>query len=144
MEKNKAVPQSSTTSRLGQIIITPPSLVTLEPRGETRIRAAIHLLSHPEGVTEFSINRAANCMSGRNYPTNFEREQGVTLIKRRIKNPRTGNSHTEYLIAGRDSAERLAEYILHMQRRYHCHLIEPDDLAQLVDRFPIEQEVCNV
>jgi len=145
MEYKKSAIQNSTTSSIlvEKITLAPRSCFAPDPRGETRIRAAIHLLSQPEGVTEFSINMAANCMSGRNYPTDFEREQEVTLIKRRVKNQLTGKSHTEYQIADRDSAERLAKYILHMQRRYHCHLIEPDDLAQLIDCYPMEQEMRN-
>lgn len=138
-KKNKAAPQSGTTSNNDVHHNMPVNSYHSipEPRGVTRIMAAIHLLSCPAGVTEHSINVAAKCMSGRNYPTDFEREQGITLIKARLRNTHSGKRYTRYQIADHASAAKLAKYILHLQGRYSFQAAIADELMKMAACYPV-------
>lgn len=49
------------------------------------LKALLHILATPYGVSEKSINRAANKMSGRNVPTDLDRQNNIKFIKPRVK-----------------------------------------------------------
>jgi len=48
-----------------------------------RLKAMIHILTTPQGVSEKSINRTAHSMSGRNVPTDLQRQHNILLKKPR-------------------------------------------------------------
>jgi hypothetical protein len=49
-------------------------------RAEKKLRILLHILRSPQGVSEKSINSAANVMSGRNYSTQLQRDNDILLV----------------------------------------------------------------
>jgi hypothetical protein len=83
-----------------------------------RLKAMVHILLTPDGVSEKSINSVAHSMSGRNVPTDLERKHNIGL-----KKPRTrlraidGSFYSIYELQDMEQVHKLVKLIL-----YYCSL----------------------
>jgi len=90
------------------------------------LKAMLHILNTPIGVSEKSINKAANKMSGRNIPTSLERKNDILFKKpRKRKLAPDGSKYSVYQLKDIEQVYKLTRTI-----KRHC----------LAHRFdPIEQ-----
>ena len=96
-----------------------------------QLRAMLHILATPQGVSEKSINRAANKMSGRNVPTDLERKHNIMFIspRRRLTAP-DGSRYSLYQLQDQSQVYKLIDLI-----KRHC----------LLHKFkPIEQNYFDL
>ncbi len=81
-----------------------------------QLKAMLHILTTPSGVSEKSINRAARKMSGRNVPTDLERQHNIKFIKPRIRKlAPDGSRYSIYQLEDIEQVYRLIKLIEH-----HC------------------------
>ena len=126
-DKNKATPESAA------LTITSNS----NTEATKKLRAMLFILETPQGVTEKSINRAANVMSGRNYPTNLQRKHGIMLaLPKDRRRGEDGSLYTVYKLESPKEARKLAALILHHCRKYSLSPPDKECLASLDDCFP--------
>lgn len=126
-DKNKATPEGAaqTTSS------------NTNTEATKKLRAMVYILETPQGVTEKSINRAANVMSGRNYPTNLQRKYGIMLAQpKERRKSEDGSLYTVYQLKGPKEARKLAALILHHCRKYGLTPPDKERLAKLAEYFP--------
>lgn len=77
-----------------------------------RLKAMIHILATPSGVSEKSINKAAHSMSGRNIPTNLERIHNIRLKKPRTRlKARDGSLYSIYQLQDIEQVYKLVVLI---------------------------------
>lgn len=103
------------------------NLIAKNLKQSKRLKAMIHILITPKGVSEKSINRAAHSMSGRNIATDLERIHNIRLKKprRRLK-ARDGSLYSLYELQDIDQVYKLIELIKH-----HC----------LIHKLPMLEEL---
>lgn len=102
-----------------------------------RLKAMLHILNTPHGVSEKSINKAASCMSGRNFPTDLERTYNIQTIKPRTRRTAPdGSLYSIYQLMDIDQVRKLIELIKH-----YClvHRLPPVDQT-LIDRAVLKFE----
>ncbi|MGK0376793.1 MAG: hypothetical protein ACJA1Z_000597 [Patiriisocius sp.] len=81
-----------------------------------QLKAMLHILSTPHGVSEKSINRAASKMSGRNVPTDLERKHNIKFVKPRIRKlAPDGSRYSIYQLEDIEQVNKLIKLIKH-----HC------------------------
>jgi hypothetical protein len=137
--KNK----NGTTSNHQDSTINTVNISTKNIRAVKRLKVLVHFLYNPQGVTEKSINRAAHVMSGRNYPTQLQRQHNIILANRieRVKD-KEGCYYSVYRLKNKEQAHKLVDLIIrHCQ---HYKLACPDELGMrlLADNFPNRGEVA--
>lgn len=92
-----------------------------------RLKAMIHILTTPEGVSEKSINKAAHSMSGRNIATDLERIHNIRLKKPRTRlRARDQSLYSVYELLDMEQVCKLIKLIKH-----HC----------LIHKLPIIEEI---
>jgi|TARA_R110000803_G_scaffold110737_3_gene179210 hypothetical protein len=85
-------------------------------RQTKQLKAMLHILASPQGVSEKSINRAAHKMSGRNIPTDLERQNNIKFVKPRVRKLATdGSRYSIYQLKDIDQVYELIKVIKH-----HC------------------------
>jgi len=81
-----------------------------------QLKAILHILATPHGVSEKSINRAARKMSGRNVPTDLERQHNIKFVKPRIRKlAPDGSRYSIYQLEDVEQVYKLIKVIKH-----HC------------------------
>lgn len=81
-----------------------------------QLKAMLHILATPNGVSEKSINRAARKMSGRNVPTDLERQHNIKFIKPRVRKlAPDGSRYSIYQLEDIEQVHKLITLIKH-----HC------------------------
>lgn len=81
-----------------------------------QLKAMLHILATPHGVSEKSINRAARKMSGRNVPTDLERQHNINFVKPRIRKLATdGSRYSIYQLKDIEQVHKLIKVI-----KNHC------------------------
>jgi len=88
-----------------------------------QLKAMLHILATPQGVSEKSINRAASKMSGRNVPTDLERQNNILFVKPRVKKLAVdGSRYSIYQLKDIEQVRKLIKLIKH-----HClvHKLKP-------------------
>jgi hypothetical protein len=81
-----------------------------------QLKALLHILSTPHGVSEKSINRAASKMSGRNVPTDLERQHNIKFVKPRIRKlAPDGSRYSIYQLEDIEQVHKLINLTKH-----HC------------------------
>jgi hypothetical protein len=81
-----------------------------------QLKAMLHILAIPHGVSEKSINRSANKMSGRNVPTDLERQYNIKFVKPRIRKlAPDGSRYSIYQLEDIEQVYKLITIIKH-----HC------------------------
>lgn len=84
---------------------------------QTKLLLAMrHILETPQGVSEKSINRAAHKMSGRNVPTDLERQHNIKFVKPRVRRlAPDGSRYSIYQLEDIEQVHKLVRLIKH-----HC------------------------
>lgn len=91
-----------------------------------QLKAMLHILGTPHGVSEKSINRAAHKMSGRNVPTDLERQNNIKFIKPRVRKLATdGGRYSIYQLEDIEQVHKLVKLIKH-----HCKVHKFDAIDQ--------------
>jgi hypothetical protein len=90
-----------------------------------RLKAMVHILMTPQGTSEKSINSAANCMSGRNVPTDLDRLHNIELIKPKVrKSALDGSLYSVYQLKNIEQVNRLIKLIKNYCFRYKIPMID--------------------
>lgn len=90
------------------------------------LKAMLHILATPHGVSEKSINKAARKMSGRNVPTNLERQHNIKFVKPRIRKlAPDGSRYSIYQLEDIEQVHKLVKLIKH-----HCLIHNFEDIKQ--------------
>lgn len=91
-----------------------------------QLKAMLHILTTPQGVSEKSINRAASKMSGRNVPTDLERKHNIKFFKPRIRKlAPDGSRYSIYQLEDIEQVNKLIKLIKH-----HCLIHKFEDIKQ--------------
>ena len=91
-----------------------------------QLRAMLHILETPQGVSEKSINRAANKMSGRNVPTDLERKHNIMFISPRVRKfAPDGSRYSIYQLRDLEQVYKLIELI-----KRHCSIHKLNPIKQ--------------
>jgi len=137
--KNKNASQANPTSAN----INNADNSTKNIKSAKKLKVLIHFLYNPQGVTEKSINSAAHVMSGRNYPTELQRQCNILLAKPVIrKKDKEGCYYSVYQLRNTEQAHKLVNLIINHCQRFK--LICPDEFGMrlLADNFPDRGEVA--
>jgi hypothetical protein len=101
-----------------------------------KLKVLVHFLYSPHGVTEKSINSAAHVMSGRNYPTDLQRENNILLVNPVIrKKDKDGCHYSVYQLRNKEQAHKLVELIVHHCKRYKLSCPDEYGMRLLADNF---------
>lgn len=107
-----------------------------------KLKVLIHFLYNPQGVTEKSINSAAHVMSGRNYPTELQRQCNILLAKPVIrKKDKEGCYYSVYQLRNTEQAHKLVDLIIHHCKRFKLTCPDEFGMRLLADNFPDRGEV---
>jgi hypothetical protein len=87
-----------------------------------QLKALLHILATPTGVSEKSINRAASKMSGRNVPTDLERQNNIKFVKPRAR--RLAPDGSRYSIYQLEDIEQVYKLIKLIKNHYLIHNFE--------------------
>ncbi len=87
-----------------------------------QLKAILHILATPQGVSEKSINKAASKMSGRNVPTDLERKHNIKFVKPRIR--RLAPDGSRYSIYQLEDIEQVYKLIKLIKRHCLTHKFE--------------------
>lgn len=102
-----------------------------------KLEVLIHVLHNPQGVSEKSINRAANVMSGRNYPTDLQRQHDIILASPTLRNKGSDGSHySVYQLLNTAQAHKLVDLIILHCKQYNLVVIDELAMRSLADKFP--------
>lgn len=92
-----------------------------------QLKALLHILANPHGVSEKSINRAASQMSGRNIPTDLERKKNIKFVKPRIRKLASdGSRYSIYQLEDIEQVHKLIKLI-----KLHCLIHKFDAVEQI-------------
>lgn len=107
-----------------------------------KLRVLTHILYNPQGVSEKTINSAANVMSGRNYPTDLQRKHGIVLVNPilRLKD-KEGSPYSVYQLLNSEQAHKLVNLIIHHCKRYSLKSMDEFAMRLLADNFPERRDV---
>lgn len=106
-------------------------------RAIKKLKVLVHFLSNPQGVTEKSINIAAHVMSGRNFPTDLQREHSIFLLSPRLKLKDKENcSYSVYQLLNAEQAHKLVDLIIEHCKRYRLATKDELSMRLLADKFP--------
>lgn len=101
-----------------------------------RIKAMLHILFTPKGVSEKSINNAANCMSGRNVPTDLERKHNIQLVYPRIRKAAPdGSLYSVYQLKDNEQVNKLIKLIEQYCLRYKLAMFDQVLIDRAIERF---------
>jgi hypothetical protein len=90
-----------------------------------QLKALLHILATPRGVSEKSINRAARKMSGRNVPTDLERQHNIKFIRPRIRKlAPDGSRYSIYQLEDIKQVHKLVKLIKHHSLIHNFDAIE--------------------
>jgi hypothetical protein len=99
-----------------------------------RIKAMLHILFTP---SEKSINNAANCMSGRNVPTDLERKHDIQLVYPRIRQTANdGSLYSVYQLKDNEQVNKLIKLIEQYCLRYKLQMFD----QVLIDKAKVRFE----
>lgn len=83
-----------------------------------QLTAMLHILETPKGVSEKSINTVANKMSGRNVPTDLERQNNILFVKPRVRKlAADGSRYSMYQLKDIEQVHKLIKVI-----KRHCFI----------------------
>jgi hypothetical protein len=104
-----------------------------------KLNVWLYILRHPEGVSEKPLNRAVKVMSGRNYLTELEREHGVLLTSKRLRQTASdGSRYTVYQLRNKTEAHKLLNLALALGKQHGVNL-SAAELEAFADKFPHRQ-----
>ena len=107
-----------------------------------KLKVLIHFLYSPQGVTEKSINMAAHVMSGRNFPTDLQRDHSIFLLSPRLKlKDKDGCSYSVYQLLNTEQAHKLVDLIIYHCKRYRLATMDELTMRLLADNFPDRGEL---
>ena len=107
-----------------------------ELKQSKRIKAMFHILLTPRGVSEKSINNAANCMSGRNIPTDLERKYNIQLVYPRIRRTASdGSLYSVYQLKDNEQVNKLVKLIEQNCLRYNLPIFDQVLIDKAIERF---------
>jgi hypothetical protein len=108
-----------------------------------KLKVLIHILYNPQGVSEKSINSAANVMSGRNYPTYLQRKHDIALASPIIRlKDKEGSPYSVYQLLNAEQAHKLVNLIIHHCKRFKLTCPDEFGMRLLADNFPDRGEVA--
>lgn len=112
-------------------------------RAAKKLRILTHFLYNPQGVSEKTINSAANVMSGRNYPTYLQRKHDILLVSPilRLKD-KAGSPYSVYQLLNAEQAHKLVNLIIHHCKRYNLACMSESAMRSLADNFPNRDNVA--
>lgn len=135
--------KNATQANPSSVITNTINNTTQNIRAVKRLKVLIHFLYNPQGVTEKSINRAAHVMSGRNYPTQLQRQHNIILANpiERVKD-KEGCYYSVYQFKNTEQAHKLVDFIIHHCKHYKLTCPEELGMRLLADNFPNRGEVA--
>lgn len=98
------------------------------------------LLAGRSGVSELSLLNGCHVISGRNYPTELERNLNIRLGRDNIPNADGIGKHYRYWITNREDALKVAEHINRMRAQKQSQLFSINEIETLISVYPVEPE----
>jgi hypothetical protein len=112
-------------------------------RAEKKLRILLHILRSPQGVSEKSINSAANVISGRDYSTQLQRDNDVLLAYPVIRlKDKEGCSYSLYQLLNTEQAHKLAKLIIFHCKRFYLDYPSEASLNMQANLFHDHGEVA--
>lgn len=112
-------------------------------RAVKKLRILTHILYNPQGVSEKTINSAANVMSGRNYPTYLQRKHDILLFSPTIRlKDKAGSPYSVYQLLNAEQAHKLVNLIIHHCKRYNLACMNESAMRPLADNFPNRDDLA--
>jgi len=112
-------------------------------RVENKLRILLHILRFPQGLSEKSINSAANVMSGRNYSTQLQRDNDTLLVYPIIRlKDKEDCPYSLYQLLNTEQAHKLAKLIIFHCKRFYLDYPSETSLNMQVNLFPDHSEVA--
>lgn len=141
--KNKNATQANPSSANKDTVNNSTKTSTKNIRAAKKLRILTHILYNPQGVSEKTINSAANVMSGRNYPTYLQRKHDILLASPilRLKD-KQGSPYSVYQLLNAEQAHKLVNLIIHHCKRYQLVCMDVFAMRLLADNFPDRSEVA--
>ena len=108
-----------------------------------KLKVLTHILYNPQGVSEKTINSAANVMSGRNYPTHLQRKHNILLTSPIFRaKDKEGSPYSVYQLLNAEQAHKLVDLIIHHCKRYKLACMNEKAMRSLADNFLDRDEVA--
>ena len=112
-------------------------------KADRKLKVLTHILYNPQGVSEKTINSAANVMSGRNYPTHLQRKHNILLASPIFSaKDKEGSLYSVYQLLNAEQAYKLVDLIVHHCKRYKLACMNENTMRSLADNSPNRGEVA--